>query len=62
MDRLHELFLENREEHGLLPARKMAMAQRQTELMEELVEEQLTTEEKIDKIIKVLEIMHMRDK
>jgi hypothetical protein len=60
-DRLHELFLENRQEHGVYSARKMAIAQRLTELIDELYDVQLTTEEKLDKIVKVLDIMNMRD-
>lgn len=62
MYRLQDLILENRKEHGLYSAKKMAIAQRLTELIElELTDEELTTEEKIDKIIKVLAIMNMRE-
>ena len=60
MDRMHELFAEYRDEYGILTARKMARKQCLDEMVDELCEEDLTTEEKINKIIAVLELMNMK--
>jgi hypothetical protein len=60
MEKFRELFLEYREENGILTARKMAQKQRITELIDDLCEEELTTDEKVDKIICVLELMNMK--
>jgi hypothetical protein len=60
MNRMHELFLEYRDEHGILNARKMAKKEYFDEMIDDLCEEELTTEEKIDKIIAVLELMNMK--
>lgn len=60
MNRMYELFLEYRDEHGVLPARKMAKEQYLEEMMDDLCELELTNEEKLDKIIKVLELMNKK--
>ena len=60
MDRMWELFEEFRDEYGILTARKMAKAQCLEEALIDLTELELTTEEKIDRIITVLELMNMK--
>jgi hypothetical protein len=60
LKRMHELFDEFRDEHGIITARKMAKKQCLDELIDELCEENLTTTEKVDKIIEVLELMNMK--
>ena len=60
MDRMWELFEEYRDEYGILNARKMAKKQCLEEMMVDLTELELTTEEKIDRVIAVLELMNMK--
>lgn len=60
MIRLKELIDEYRREHGILEAKKMAKKERIDEIINDLCECELTTEEKFDKIITVLELMNMK--
>ena len=60
MDRMEELFDEYRPKYGLWPARRMAKEQYLKECMNELCEMDLTTSEKVDRIIVILELMNMR--
>ena len=60
LKRMHELFEEYRDEYGIIIARKMAKKECLDELIDELCEENLTTTEKVDKIIEVLELMNMK--
>jgi hypothetical protein len=60
LDRMHELFTEFRDEYGILTARKMAKEHCLEEMMVDLTELELTTEEKIDRVITVLELMNMK--
>jgi hypothetical protein len=60
MERLHELIMEYRAEYGLLPAKKMAKEQYLREMMDDLCEIDLTTTEKVDRIISILELMNMK--
>ena len=61
MTRFKELFDEYREDiHGIYEAKKMAKKKLLNEMIDDLCEEELTTEEKIDKIISVLELMNMK--
>jgi hypothetical protein len=55
-----ELFEEFRDEYGILTARKMAKEQCLEEMLVDLTELELTTEEKIDKVIAILELMNMK--
>jgi hypothetical protein len=57
---MHELFNEYREEYGIITARKMAKKECLDEMIDELCECTLTTTEKVDKIIEVLELMNMK--
>ena len=61
MTRFKELFDEYRKDiHGIYEAKKMAKKQLLNEMIDDLCEEELTTEEKVDKIIAVLELMNMK--
>lgn len=60
LKRMHELFEEYRDEYGIITARKMAKKECLDELIDDLCEENLTTTEKVDKIIEVLELMNMK--
>ena len=60
MDRFWTLFAERKDEYGILNARKMAKKECLNEMINDLTEEVLTTEEKIDRVIAVLELMNMK--
>jgi hypothetical protein len=60
MNRMHEIFQSYREEHGINAARMMAKQEYLTEMIDDLCESELTTEQKLDKIIAVLELMNMK--
>jgi hypothetical protein len=60
LDKMRELVLEYRDEFGLLPARKMARDQMLEEALSNLTELDLTTSEKVDRIITVLKLMNMK--
>jgi hypothetical protein len=60
MNRMRELIREYREENGILTAKKMAKEQYLSEIINDLCECELTTDEKLDKIIEALELMTMK--
>ena len=60
LNRLTNLFHMYRDEHGILQARKMAREQTIREAIDILCEKGLTTSEKVDMIIVVLELMNMK--
>ena len=60
MKRMKELILQYRDEYGIYEAKKMAKKERLSEMIEELCMDEMTTDEKVDKIITVLELMNMK--
>jgi len=61
LKKLHELFNEYREEYGVLTARKMAQKECISEMVDDLCTDiELSTDEKVDKIIAILELMNLK--
>ena len=59
MDRYYELLLELKDTFGLIEAKRQAKNQTQNEYLDELLdtEKKLTVDEKLDKIITILNLM-----
>ena len=59
MDRYYELLLELKDTFGLIEAQRQAKNQTQNEYLDELLdtEKKLTVDEKLDKIITILNLM-----
>ena len=59
MDRYYELLLELKDTFGLIEAQRRAKNQTQNEYLDELLdtEKKLTVDEKLDKIITILNLM-----
>lgn len=61
MERLQELYKRYQSDLGIVEAKKKAINVRIDELLHELRNQQLNNDQKLDRVIKILEFMNMRN-
>lgn len=59
MERFYQIVRELKDAHGIYEARSIAKSKRQNELLDELLKNEFTVEEKLDRIIVILNLMRI---